>query len=390
MKNNISLLIGLKNNIEYSKAFYETTRVLYPEIEIVFVSYGSIDNTHEWLNGLNDKNVIFEYHTESKTLADTYNRCIQLASNEYVAFLHNDIILAPNFIENLQKHIAKDTVVSYTTIEPPIFKGHNRPGKVIQDFGADITAFDTKKFYEYSTRISEINNNKTEEGIFFFMCLSRDLLIEIGGFDNLYNPMFREDDDLIYRLRLLNLKMFTSADALCYHFVSKTSRFSEEYELRTKTIEANSCRNFTRKWGFKHDSIHKKSYDICIVIKNCNDQILFELEPFAKMIYIDSEITKYTKIEQCNTKFILTDKVKSIQEYKEHQIVVKINGLHFNSKIKKFIERLADLIYKRSLLNNQWGYRYLPFNKIIIKRGVQIKINNFKSTEESLINRILP
>ena len=122
MKNNISLLIGLKNNIEYSKAFYETTRVLYPEIEIVFVSYGSIDNTHEWLNGLNDKNVIFEYHTESKTLADTYNRCIQLASNEYVAFLHNDIILAPNFIENLQKHIAKDTVVSYTTIEPPIFR----------------------------------------------------------------------------------------------------------------------------------------------------------------------------------------------------------------------------------------------------------------------------
>ena len=56
MKFNISLLVGLKNNLDYNKHFYLTTRELYPDVEICFVSYGSTDGTHEWLNSLNDKN----------------------------------------------------------------------------------------------------------------------------------------------------------------------------------------------------------------------------------------------------------------------------------------------------------------------------------------------
>ena len=52
MKNNISLLVGLKNNLDYNKHFYDTTRELYPNVELCFVSYGSTDGTHEWLETL--------------------------------------------------------------------------------------------------------------------------------------------------------------------------------------------------------------------------------------------------------------------------------------------------------------------------------------------------
>jgi hypothetical protein len=51
---NLSLLVGLKNNLEYTEQFYETTRALYPSVEICFVSYGSTDGTNEWLNKIND------------------------------------------------------------------------------------------------------------------------------------------------------------------------------------------------------------------------------------------------------------------------------------------------------------------------------------------------
>ena len=61
MKHNISLLVGLRNNLDYNKHFYETTRELYPEVEICFVSYGSTDGTHEWLQSLSDNHVRFEY-----------------------------------------------------------------------------------------------------------------------------------------------------------------------------------------------------------------------------------------------------------------------------------------------------------------------------------------
>ena len=41
-------------------------------------------------------------------------------------------------IENIEKYINPETIVSYTTIEPPIFAGHERPGKIIKDLGIDL------------------------------------------------------------------------------------------------------------------------------------------------------------------------------------------------------------------------------------------------------------
>jgi GT2 family glycosyltransferase len=101
-------------------------------------------------------------------------------------------------------------------------------------------------------------------------------LLEIGGMDNLYNPMFCEDDDLIKRWELIGMNCFTALDSMCYHFVSKTSRFSNEYINRTQQIEHNSNRNFIRKWGFRK-SIHNKTYDIGFRMKNCNLE-LFECD----------------------------------------------------------------------------------------------------------------
>ena len=227
MKFNISLLVGLKNNLDYNKHFYLTTRELYPDVEICFVSYGSTDGTHEWLNSLNDKNVNYFYSPENKTFSDTFNKATKLATKEYVAYLHNDIVLAPGFLENLEKHVSPNNVVSYTTIEPPIFAGHERPGKLLQDLGTDLKTFDKDKLYQFVEQKQSEYKDKIEQGITFFMCLRREVLLQIGGMDNLFNPMFCEDDDLILRLKLYGLNQFTSLDAICYHFVSKTSRFSE-------------------------------------------------------------------------------------------------------------------------------------------------------------------
>ena len=230
---NISLLIGLKNNLDYNKHFYATTRELYPEVELCFVSYGSTDGTHEWLETLADNNLKYFYSAEEKTFADTFNKAADLATKDYVAYLHNDIVLAPGFIENLEKHVSMTNVVSYTTIEPPIFAGHERPGKLIHDLGTELETFDKGALYAYAETQKSKYTNKTEPGITFFMCMPRIKLLEIGGLDNLFNPMFCEDDDLIRRWALLGMNCFTALDAICYHFVSKTSRFSEEYQNRT-------------------------------------------------------------------------------------------------------------------------------------------------------------
>lgn len=345
---NISLLVGLKNNLDYNKHFYKTTRELYPDVEICFVSYGSTDGTHEWLESITDNNLKYFYSEETKTFSDTFNRAAELATCDYVAYLHNDIVLAPRFLENLEKHVGENNVVAYTTIEPPIFAGHERPGKLIYDLGTELETFDIDSLYQYTAEQQEKYSDKTEPGITFFMCMPRKALLDINGMDPLYNPMFCEDDDLIRRWKMYGMECFTSLDAICYHFVSKTSRFSEEYEKRTQAIELASNRNYIRKWGSRGNA---PKYNIAFVVRNCTLPVLEALEPWCDRIYIEDAMqvitSHYIEQEQPKTRFDLTRRVLHI-EYNapsdENDIIVAFDATRLTQQNFQYIQQLAEII----------------------------------------------
>lgn len=362
---NISLLVGLKNNLDYNKYFYETTRALYPDVEICFVSYGSSDGTHDWLDSLEDPNLNIYHSPDSKTFSDTFNKAAELATKEYVAYLHNDIVLAPGFLENIQKHTAPTKIVSYTTIEPPIFAGHERPGKIIQDFGTCLKTFNKTKLFEFSAKKQQQYKDQTELGVTFFMCMPRKTLLEVGGMDNLYNPMFCEDDDIIKRFKLLGLEQVTSLDAICYHFVSKTSRFSEEYQNKTQQIEINSNKNYMRKWGSRSGDV---KYNVGYVVSNCNLQILQALEPLCDNIYIKDVKLRdiYYSQEQANTKFNLKDRVRTYNfkdEDKPNNIIVEFDGSRLTNENFQLLQQLPQIIKE----TNELGQFEIDIFKITIK-----------------------
>jgi len=377
MKYNISLLVGLKNNLDYNKHFYITTRELYPDVEICFVSYGSADGTHEWLESLSDNNLKYFYSAENKTFSDTFNKAAELATKEYVAYLHNDIVLAPGFIENLEKHVSPDNIVSYTTIEPPIFAGHERPGKLIHDLGTSLETFDKDALYEYVDAQRSKYADKTEPGITFFMCMPRIKLLDIGGMDNLFNPMFCEDDDLIRRWKMLGMNCFTALDAICYHFVSKTSRFSEEYQTRTQQIELESNRNYIRKWGTRSDA---PKYNIGIQVTNCTLPVLDLLEPYCDRIYIDDEMqvitSHYIDTEQSKTKFDLTKRIMTTTHNNPHDyddIVVEADAKRMTNQDAAYIFMLPQIIQE----SGEIGTFRLG--------NLQITINHLETYEKDLV-----
>lgn len=376
---NISLLVGLKNNLDYNKHFYSTTRSLYPEVEICFVSYGSTDGTHEWLDSLNDENVKYFYSKENKTFSDTFNKAAELATKEYVAYLHNDIVLAPKFLENLEKHLGPDNVVSYTTIEPPLFSSHGRPGKIIHDLGVELETFDKDKLYQFVSEQQSTFKDMIEPGVSFFMCTPRKILLEIGGMDPLFNPMFCEDDDLILRFKLLGLNLFTSLDAMCYHFVSKTSRYSEEYKNKTEDIEYNSNKNFVRKWGFRK-SIHNKRYNIAYVVHDCNYKRLEILEPWCDRIYINDEMGVLEAMlyenEHKNTSYDFKKRVLNIKHNNpvgENDIVVEFNATELTQESMQILTNLTDIITESGEVGE--------FELDVFK----ITINSLESFEKDLI-----
>jgi glycosyltransferase involved in cell wall biosynthesis len=374
MKNNISLLAAIKNNLEYTQYFYKTTRQIYPEIEICFSSHNSTDGTDEWLESLKNDPYTKVFYTQDKgNFSDNYNKAASLATKDYVAFVHNDIVLAPGFIENLEKHTTPDTIVSYTTIEPPIFAGHERPGKIIYDLGTELDTFSIEKLYQFANEKQIEYKDKIEQGIVFFMCMPKDKYSEIGGLDNLYNPMFCEDDDLILRWTLAKMNLITSLDSICYHFVSKTSRFSEEYKQHTQQIELNSNRNFVRKWGSRNPKV---KYNIGFVIHNCNQQLLEVLEPWCDNIYVNCETESYINREQLNTKLNLKDRVRSYMfndKEKSNNILIEFDATKLNQNNFQLLQQLPEIIQE----SGEIGKFELDIFKVII--------NSLETYEHTLI-----
>ena len=390
-----SLLVGLKNNLVYSQYFYNQTRILYPTIELVFVSFNSVDGTHEWLDSLQDDHVVYYYEERERTLSDTYNKCIELATSDYVIFAHNDMVLAPGFIEQLTALQTDQRVIFYTTVEPPIFADDPRSGKIVRDFGADITTFQGDAFFQFTLDEQQRNeqtgqtNVVTSKGI-FFLAASRQLLLAMGGLDPLFNPMFCEDDDLLLRLSLKGLEMVVALNVLCYHFVSKTSRFSDEYVHRTRQIERQSNRNFIRKWGFRNSAVLRQTYNIGLVLTNGTVNALRELEPWASTVYTDLDPASYIQEEQPFTAINLTEKIKPLTAERTNGVLVSLDVGKADATQLEQIMFLQEIIHHRitkprSLLKRLW-YRVFP---VFSWRGYRIRVIDPTTYEARLIHKEL-
>lgn len=366
---NISIIVCLKNNLLYSQYFYKTLRSLYPTVEICFTSFGSKDGTEKWLEDISkiDPNIKTYCSSDTSSLSHSYNTCVSLATKKYVVFLHNDIVVGPNFLQNIVKHLDDTKVVSYTVVEPPVFNSSST-GKIIQDFGDNIEKFDIDNFYEFCSKNQIKYSDKTIYGSSFFMALSKETFESIGGFDTLFDPMFAEDIDLIWRLENANKELITTQDSLCYHFVSKTSRFSDEFKETSAEIEYRSNRNFVRKWG---STLKGPKYSTSLVVDNCNYELLELIEPWCDHIYIHKNLAniyidylqeqqKYTKINLKNKLYTFSDN-KNIQS--NDSIIIYCDGNKINEANFSILAKLPSLIKD----NNKLGTFTLDIFTIVVK-----------------------
>jgi len=386
MQNNISLLVGLKNNLEYSKNCYQYLRQNSLDVEIVFVSYGSTDGTNEWLQLIDDDNFICFFSSEEKTLSDTYNKAIDIATKDYVCFLHNDMVIGKNFLEEILESLLKHKIVYYKVIEPPIFAEDKRLWKEVRDFGDDFTSFRSHDFFQFEANQKRKEFTSTED-VSFFLAAKRNVLKEIKGLDPLFKPMFCEDDDLILRLKMYGEKTFVAANALVYHFVSKTSRFSSEFKNRTKKIEENSLRNFFRKWGFHGQSKSKKKLGYGLILKNPTTDSIKQLEIFVDHIYSDFNPEQYIKEEQKNTLFDLGKKFKSINDGFTDDIMIKFDSKKMSEKNLYIFKNLADIIIEKKQTKINILQKILSKPNQYRSNDLRIEIMREASYEQQLIIR---
>jgi GT2 family glycosyltransferase len=320
---NITFVLAVYNNLKLTKECYKRLRQIYPEAPLAISSGGSNDGTKEWLELLEDKNLSFFHDDDRLTFSQTYNAGIDLVDTEKLVLIHNDMVIGEGFLEALERLLTENMILSYTTIEPPIFKDHERAGKVILDLGSGFDDFNDLVFNDYVQKFK--NNDTLYEGSAFFMSAYKKTFIDLTGFDGVnFFPCFCEDDDFLIRAKLKGYELKTCGSAITYHFVSQTSRYSEDIKNKRSEIEACSNKNFVRKWGLesstfntiiKYQSVENfiyNHYKICLVSNHKN--VLTILEPFVNKIKTDDIPEDYISETQPNTRFDLKSKFENTDD----------------------------------------------------------------------------
>lgn len=233
---------------------------------------------------------------DSLTMGNNYNRAVERANGEKIILLHNDMILRPGFVEEMDRHIVRNRITTYTRVEPPIYTD-TYPGKILLDCGSNLETFNKKKFEELKTEESLVDGGTQ----LFFGCYKEDYI----GIDGDTYKIFCEDDDFHLRCTIAGMERKVSS-ASVYHFVSKTSRTTDDY----KEVESLSNKAFVKKWGFRN-SQYNKCYRKSYKIVNSNPQLEDILEPWFNG---------------------------------GEDIIVEVNGNTFNEYDYKIIQNLNDII----------------------------------------------
>ena len=372
----ISFIQPSRSNLKYLKWSYNSIRKnLGYRHEICWADDFSDDGTWEWMNEIadKDKNVKIHRNEGPERLGHTilYDTLVELASNDIVMIFHADMYACPKMDEEVLKHLERGKVVSATRIEPPLHP--DGPEKILQDFGIEPEEFDElglMKFLDEETpwtNIIEQEVKETTEGIFAPWAIYKDDFQSIGGHDPLFAPQSKEDSDIFNRFVLAGYDLKQTWKGLVYHMTSRGSRFKDgakrnpDGQVFMKGRESDewlkqnrrSTRNFVRKWGHfvMHDElmypIIPPKYDVAFSIYNCTPELMAALEPWCSVIYSDvdpNDIDSYIKVEQPNTLYDLTERVRYITEDKDSDVVIEFDGSKWKDEHSGFINNLTQIL----------------------------------------------
>ena len=378
----ISFIIPSYNNLRHLKNVYESIKKHAPQAELVLLDDGSNDGTWEWMKTID----CIKYRSEERVgHTILYDKGIELATNEIVGILHADMILGPNYVENVLKHIKPGTVVCGTRIEPPLHPAGKE--KIIKDFGMDFDSLNVSEFESCCIELQNEFKDQTTKGMFAPWIIYKSDFEAIGGHDPLFAPFPYEDSDIFQRWILAGYELVQSRDAFVYHLTCRGHRWTGEIgkdDEYFKNATHKAGRNYIRKWGswikndeYQHPIIPHK-YNVGFVVSKCNLQLLQALEPWCNTIYIeDTDVltSHYLDLEQPHTKINLADKIKVIgYTLPNNDVTVEFDGTKLTQDSFNILMQLSEIITESGEIGT--------FELDIFK----ITINNMVTYENELIH----
>jgi len=369
----ISFIQPGRNNLKYLKWSYNSIRKNQGshEVEICVADDFSSDGTWEWCQEVSKKDPYFKAIRNGGPVRVGHTILYDLlvntvATNDICMIYHADMYLCPNALDHVKELIKPKTIVSLTRVEPPLHPPG--PEKIIKDFGIEPEEFKEDELLEWMKSSPLLEKEKVTEGIFAPWAFYKKDFQEIGGHDAIFAPQSKEDTDIFNRFQLNGVKFKQTWEGVVYHMTCRGSRFADgakrnpDGEVFMKNRETDewlaqnqkSTREFIRKWGHfcKHDELMKPiippKYNIGFVVTNCTMQLIGALEPWCSNIYCNTEddvnirVPEY--IDREDTSFDLNKKFKPLDNEKQNDILIQIDGNKFTQLDFDHIQNISEIL----------------------------------------------
>lgn len=348
---NISLVIPSYNNLQHLKNVYNSIKKHAQNAEVILLDDGSTDGTWEWIWELAKSHQHREVkcYKSDERVGHTilYDKGIEIATHDIVGILHADMIIGPNYIENMIKHLQPGKVVCATRIEPPLHPEGKE--KIIKDFGLDFDNLDIEAFEKYVLEVQNGYKDQTTKGMFAPWIIYKSDFQAIGGHDHGFAPFPYEDSDIFQRWILAGYELIQSRDSFAYHLTCRGHRWNKQVGKNDNyfiEMEKKARNYYIKKWG---SWIKNNEYQHPIII------------PVYKK------------------KLILNNPTPQLQEALEiwfnegEDIIVEIDGNNFTQQDFQYVIQLNEIIKD----NGEIGEFELG--------NLKIKINSLNEYQNNLI-----
>jgi len=255
------------NKLDYTKLCIDSIkRFTTTPIEIIIIDNGSQDGTVQWLSEQSD--IIKIYNNTNLGFPKGCNQGIEIASGDNIMLLNNDVIVTPNWLDNLIKALYSDSKIGAV-------------GAVTNSCSYYQTIQTNYKNTDELFRFADDYNNSNEtlweeriKLVGFCMLIKLEVISKIGVFDERFTPGNYEDDDYSYRILLSGYKLLLCKDTYVHHFGHGS--FIDDQQFYLNLLKENE-KKFEEKWGFNSLYSSPIRYEMVNLIdkdKNSNINVL--------------------------------------------------------------------------------------------------------------------
>lgn len=225
--------------------------------EIIVVDNGSSDDTVSYLLGQPDITLI--RNEQNLGFAKGCNQGLAAATGDTILFLNNDTIVTPGWLSRMLRslyshdHIGMVGPVSNHVSGHQQIDVHYKSLDEINDFSA-----------RHGAQFAGVSMD-TRRVVGFCMLVKREVLEEVGNFDEQYGLGNYEDDDLCLRVIYSGYRIRIVYDSFIHHFGHMTMATLQDSSLSELLVLNRE--KASQKWGSEiHELLYKEAATLTIVV----------------------------------------------------------------------------------------------------------------------------